>query len=301
MKKLVLLAAVLLASVTFTYAQFTLTSIDCPGAARTRTQGINNHGDIVGSCKYPGGNWHAVLFRKGKFIPLAPTTVLGSNFSTAYKINDRGDVVGYFNDDNGYSHGFLLHKGVLTILDFPGASDTLAFGINQSGTIVGTWDILDASGNIILSSGGFTWNNGNFNEVEFPGGGSTAVVGINARGDLVGTWGTDPSGVPGSGFFFSKGKGQFTTFDAPVPGVVLTQGDDINNVGDIAGLYSDDSGIEHGFLKTGAAFTSIDFPGAVGLTSVWGINSAGQMVGNWADDSGAVHGWLAQPNHQGEQ
>jgi uncharacterized membrane protein len=293
MKKLVLLVAVLLVSVTFTYAQFTFTSIDCPGAERTRTHGINNNGDIVGSCKYPGDVMHAVLIRKGNFIPLAPTTVLGTNFSVAYKINGHGDVVGIFIGDDGYYHGFLLSKGVLTILDFPGANETYATGINQNGTVVGWWNNYDVYGNIV-SSGGFTWNNGNFNEVEFPGGGFTGVVGINDPGDLVGDWGTDPKGVAGSGFFFSNGKRQFTSFDAPFPGVIFTQGDDINNSGYIVGLYIDDSGIEHGFLKTGAAFSSIDYPGAVGLTSAWGINSSGQMVGIWVDNSGARHGWLAR-------
>jgi hypothetical protein len=39
-------------------------------------------------------------------------------------------------DDNGFVHGFLLGGGVLTTLDIPGASDTFALGINDSGLVV---------------------------------------------------------------------------------------------------------------------------------------------------------------------
>jgi uncharacterized membrane protein len=126
-----------------------------------------------------------LLIKAGQFIPLAPTTILGTNFSEAYKINDRGDIVGIFLDDNDLFHGFLLSKGVLTTLDFPGTSETFATGINESGTVVGFWDLLDADGND-LAEHGFTWKDGAFTEVNFPGSADTDVLGINARGDLVG-------------------------------------------------------------------------------------------------------------------
>jgi uncharacterized repeat protein (TIGR03803 family) len=295
MKKLILLAAVLFVFVTFSYSQFTFTSIDCPGAERTRAHGINNNGDIVGSCKYPGDNMHAVLIRKGEFIPLAPTTLLGTSFSVAYKINGHGDVVGIFIGDDGFYHGFLLRDGVLTILDFPGANETYATGLNDSGTVTGWWNLYDSYGNINIQHG-FIWKDGTFTDVTFPGADVAAATGINARGDFVGGWSLSIDAPTGSGFVSSKGN--FTSFDAPFPGLVSTQGDDINDFGDIVGLYIDDSGIQHSFLKAGATITNIDYPGAAGLTSVWGINSVGEMVGNWRDSSGAVHGWLAEPGNR---
>jgi uncharacterized membrane protein len=315
MKKLALLAAVLLVSVTFTYAQFiassidysggpatpacstnnhseilgfTFTSIDCPGAERTRTNGINNKGEIVGGCKYPGDVMHAVLIRKGRFIPLAPTTVLGTSVSVAYKMSDRGDIVGIFTGDDGFYHGFLLRHGVLTTIDFPGANETWATGLNDSGTVAGWWNLYDSYGNITYQHG-FTWKDGTFTDVAFPGADVTGVAGINARGDFVGGWSLSIDAPTGSGFISSKGK--FTSFDVPVVPVGSTQADDINDWGKTVGQYQYYLGA-HGFLKVGDDFTFIDYPDAV-QTTVWGINAAGQMVGNWVDTSGTSHGWLA--------
>lgn len=292
MKKLLLLVAVLLVSVTFTYAQFTFTSIDCPGADLTTVVGINNHGDMVGQYRLPGGVFHAMMIKKGKCIPLAPKTILGTNASRAFKINDRGDVAGWFEDDSGI-HGFLLRKGVLTILDFPGASETNAWGINNFGTVAGWWTIDDADGNTIISHG-FVWNNGNFKQVDLPGAGNTFIDGINDWGDLVGLWGQDPTGNTGSAFFWPKAGKQFTSFDAPFPGVVITQANDINDFRAIVGVYVDASGLGHSFLRVGTAMTYFDYPGAMS-TSAWGINSLFQIVGVWRDSSGARHGFLAQP------
>jgi probable HAF family extracellular repeat protein len=288
MKKFMLLAAVLFASVTFTYAQFQFTSIDYPGGVGTRTRGINNHGQIVGSYNTEDGTRHALLIDKGKFIPLAPETILGTDYSDAYKINDRGDVVGWDCDDVT-CHAFLLSKkGVLTLLDFPGATLTYGFDINESGTVAGVWDLFDSQGNF-LYEGGFLWKDGNFTEVTFPGAGDTAVTGINARGDFVGLWDDGPPNYTNHGFVFSKGE--FTSFDPTFPDLTSTQPDGINAHGDIIG-QDIENGITHGFLKVGANFIKIDYPGAV-LTSGWGINAAGQMVGNWFDSAGTVHGWLA--------
>jgi hypothetical protein len=132
--------------------------------------------------------------------------------------------------------------------------------------------------------------------VNVPGSGDTIIGGINAHGDFVGAWDTGLSATTISGFVSSKGE--FTSFDLPFLATVGPQANDINNAGSIVGLYSDDGGIEHGFVKVGPAFTNIDYPGAAGLTSAWGINSAGEMVGNWRDSSGNLHGWLAEPSNR---
>ena len=291
MKRCFSLAFVLLAAVTSAYAQFTFTSIDYPGGTLTTTRGINNHGEIVGAYRIVPPR-HALLIQRGQYIPLAPDTVLGTNFSEAFKSNDRGDVVGQFIGDDGFSHGFLLSEGVVTTLDFPGASETLAFGINESGTVVGYWDLLDANGNV-LAIHGFKWKDGAFTQVDFPGAVDTAVLGINARGDLVGGWDTGITSPNEHGFACPKGRHCFS-FDVPVPGATLTQADDINAHGQIAGAYIDVNGLLHAFLVAGANFTSFDFPGATN-TLAWGINSAGQIVGDYIAADGSTHGFLAQP------
>lgn len=287
MKKHVLLASVLFLAVASAHAQFTFTTIDCPGQTETTARSINNPGEMVGRT---GQNHqdHAVLIADGKCTPLAPSTVLGTNFSEAFKNNDSGDVVGFYLDSTGTSHGFLLSKkGVLTTLDFPGAASTTAWGINESGTVVGYFDVYSQG---VLVEHGFTWNNGKFSQVDFPGSGDTGLDGINARGDFVGSWDTGPTATVGHGLIFSMGR--FSSFDVPVSGATLTQLNDISANEQIIGIYVDAGGNEHGFRQVGAVFTSIDYPNAT-LTSAWGINSAGQIVGTYFDSAGRVHGYLA--------
>lgn len=58
-----------------------------------------------------------------------------------------GQIAGHFQDDIG-SHGFVRDSsGVFTTWDVPGASHTLAFGINDAGQIVGYFnDVIGSHG-----------------------------------------------------------------------------------------------------------------------------------------------------------
>jgi probable HAF family extracellular repeat protein len=65
----------------------------------------------------------------------------------------------------------------------------------------------------------------------------------------------------------------------------------INNNGQIVG--SNDLGSGQGFLYSGGAFSSIDYPGApVGYTTPYGINDSGQIVGSYQDQALNTHGFL---------
>ncbi len=290
MKRIVLLPFVLVFVIPV-FAQFTFTSIDYPGGTLTTARSINNQGEIVGSYRVTPPR-HALLVRNGKFIPLAKKSVLATNYSEAFKINGHGDVVGDYVGNDGFTHGFLLHKGVVTTLDFPGAGDTHAHGVNNSGTVVGYWDVLDSTGAVIAFHG-FIWKNGSFSQVDFPGSADTFIQGINTGGDLVGVWDAGVNSPIGHGFVCSKGH--CSSFDIPVAGATLTQGDDINAHGQIAGAWIDAAGAIHGFLKNGNSFTALDFPGAMS-TLAWGINSAGLIVGDYQNADGSLHGFLAQPS-----
>ena len=66
-------------------------------------------------------------------------------------------------------------------IDFPGASDTTATGINNSGVIVGSYTL-----NGVIH--GYKLVNGHFTTINFPGAVSTQVNGINTNGDIAGTY-----------------------------------------------------------------------------------------------------------------
>jgi probable HAF family extracellular repeat protein len=287
-RSFLLLTLVLVSAWASAYAQYRFTSLDYPGGTKTFARGINDRGTIVGAYRINPPR-HALVIRQGKYMPLDPNSVLGGlNFSEAFKINNHGDVVGDY--DDGATHGFLLHKGELTTLDFPGADLTLALDINDSGVVVGEWDILDPQGNT-LAYHGFIWKDGAFTDVEFPGSSDTSILGINNKGEYVGIWDTDINAPTAHGFVSSQGE--FTSFDAP--STTLTEANDINDEGQIVGLSIDVNGTSHGFLKMSNSFTAIDYPGAAS-TEAWGINSKGEIVGvhvHTADS--APLGFIAKP------
>lgn len=65
-----------------------------------------------------------------------------------------------------------------TLLDVPGATDTLALGLNDRRQIVG--DFSDTSGH------GFVYTGGTFTPLNAPGAGQTDAFGINQAGRIVG-------------------------------------------------------------------------------------------------------------------
>jgi probable HAF family extracellular repeat protein len=66
-------------------------------------------------------------------------------------INPGGNaVVGYYTPSPGTIAGFLYQNNILTTLQFPGSTYTIASGINASGEVVGLFD--DAT-----TQHGFIW------------------------------------------------------------------------------------------------------------------------------------------------
>ena len=91
----------------------------------------------------------------------------------------------------------------LTTIDFPGATQTIAFGIDSSGDIVGSYVQASLRHGFVLSRGTFT-------TIDVFGAASTALTGSNPEGDLVG--GYVSAGV-NHGVLFSGGT--VTTIDVP--------------------------------------------------------------------------------------
>ena len=309
MKTSISLVFALLAFVASVSAQnYKFTTIDIPGAVFTSGRGINNDGEIAGSYRMPGSPRQAMLLKGGKFIPLAPPAA-DTSFSEATNINDRGDVTGQWADANGFFHGFLLRKeGGLTSLDVPGATDTYALGINDSGLVVGYWDLLDLQTGNTLALLGFTWKDGAFidTQISFPGAAGVlpgaGLFGVNSRGDLSGVWVPDLNEqFPVEHGFVCPKSAPCFSYDAPAPGTFFTDGKEINARGQIVGVYIDDpvNFVWHSYLVTGATFTKIDVPGSTG-TGAFGINSAGQIVGKYFTADGLTHGFLGEPVPKGK-
>ncbi len=75
------------------------------------------------------------------------------------------------------------------------------------------------------------------------------------------------------------------------PGSTYSIAENINDNGQIVGLYQDSNGRQHGFLDSGGVYTTIDPPGSIETIAAWAINNSGQIIG-WYDNSSGQEGFL---------
>jgi len=133
-----------------------------------------------------------------------------------------------------------------------------------------------------------------FQTVKAPGAGFTQLLGINKNGVIAGYRGSGLPGHPNKGFTLVLPN----TFTAEnFPGSVQTQviGINNNNAFDTAGFYIDGSGANHGFLKVGGSFKTVDFPATTSVPKVnqlLGLNAHAQSAGFYNDSAGNSHGYL---------
>ncbi len=140
------------------------------------------------------------------------------------------------------------------VLQVPGASRTVAYGLNNLGQIVGTYTAAGVGH-------GFLYDSGVFTTIDDPQGTGTLVTGINDGSEVVGY-----SSARG----FSELNGVYTSIS--YPGSKATFPSSVNNSGDIVGSYDDGQGKQHGFLFSNGVYTTIDPPNSA-VTLLGGINN----------------------------
>ena len=205
--------------------------------------GVNNSGEITGFL-FSDSSAAAFLNIGGVFSAShypGPNAFGNLPVDTyAYGINDLGQIVGYA--DNGTIFGFLLSGGVYTGFSFPGTANphsaTSAFGINNSGQIVGDY----STGGVTL---GFLLSGGVYTSLAFPGAAVTEARGINNNGQIVGIYAT-PGASEGDYHGFLLSGGVYTTIDFPGASSTLASG--INDLGQITGSYNIGNETINGFL-----------------------------------------------------
>ncbi|MGH3258075.1 MAG: hypothetical protein ACRDOU_22225, partial [Streptosporangiaceae bacterium] len=148
--------------------------------------GVNDQDVAVGFYTDGQGNNHGYEYNilTGTYRSVVDPHHRGASLSAA-AINDSGDVAGFYTAGDGNTDGFLLTHGRFIDLAVPGASSTMALGVNGRDEVVGTYT--DGSGSSATMHG-FTWTPWTgFTTVDDPHGvGTTTINGINDRGDLVG-------------------------------------------------------------------------------------------------------------------
>jgi hypothetical protein len=160
--------------------------------------GVNDHDVAVGFYTNGQGNNRGYEYDISTHafsrvsVPGAPAGKKAPSL-TATAINNHGDVAGFYTAPGGATDAFLKRAGgQFTRLAYPGAAMTQAFGVSDSGEVVGAYTV--GSGNSAKTHG-FTWRAGHgFTTVDDPQGkGTTTINGVNDAGALVGFY-TDAKG-----------------------------------------------------------------------------------------------------------
>lgn len=304
-------------------------TFDAPGADTkpgdfngTYPGSINFWGVITGSYQDTNSTYHGfVRSPEGTFTTFeAPGADLGSYNGTApCCTNDLGVITGSYYDKTGFSHGFVRSpEGKFTSFDVPGVGGygTTPLAMNLEGAIVGYYTDSNFSFHAFLRSpdGKFTtW----IGPDACTGNGSEGCYGssasnINALGTVAGGF-EDNSGNFVDHGLIRRPDGALTTFDVPGAGTGSYQGTGcpgcalgLNQLGAIAGIYSDANSVNHGFLRSpDGKFTTFDAPGA-GTSSYQGtgcpsdcptsLNDLGAIMGSYIDTNSVLHGYLRSPN-----
>jgi hypothetical protein len=165
----------------------TLTTLDDPkwSGRFSECEAINSHNVIVGDYINSSGISTSFIYQRGKFHDIGPAN------SYAYGINDSEIVTGFYQDPAGVYHGYVWHQNTWTRLDKPGASYTLAAGINNNGLITVQWG--DKAGNV-ESSVYDPQTKKYIGTINVPGAVNTWAHAIDSAGDVVFTWQGSPTG-----------------------------------------------------------------------------------------------------------
>jgi hypothetical protein len=214
----------------------------------------------------------------------------GATFTNLMGINNFGLIAGFYGSGaaGDPNQGFLLTSNHSTFIpeDFPGVPQTQLTGLNDTGVEVGYFYKTN-QGTAIDDQFGFYVKDGVFHEVNNPNTPKSApgvtgqpqienqLMGVNDHNIAVGFY-NDADGNS-IGYTYNINTGQFSG-DIKDPNAVSTVSAAINNLGGIAGFYTDSGGTIHGFLDNNGNFTTVDAPGA-SETQLLGINDFGIAVG----------------------
>jgi probable HAF family extracellular repeat protein len=259
----------------FMYQNGVYTRLDYPGKAHNYLFGINDLGQMLGSFSevMPRGPYHASM-RDGTAWSEFD---FPGNETDGRAINSSGDIVGIYNAGYGTpDHGFIKRGDAYTSIDYPGASLTYVFGLNDSGYVSGTYR--DGSG--LLK--GFVYYQGAYTPVTHPTGTETYIGGINNANTLVG-WKVE-GGKIGS---FVMTAGRFRPVLVPFTNAVNTKARSINDLGAIVGTYtSPDCQVGCGFIATPTASVLPSCDQTVGMTY-----SNGTLTTNFTLATTVVTSW----------
>jgi hypothetical protein len=193
------------------------------GSGKGTTCGaINNAGQVVGEYSQPT-QVNGFLYSSGTYTDVVVPTTNG--YTVAYGMNNSGDIVGTFTDGVG-QHGFLYNGSTYQTLDAPGASFTLAIGINDGGEVSLEWGGTDGHYQSATLRGT------KYTTLNVPGDIQSEAGAINVHGEIV--YAGQDAGGAWHGYLYKHGT--FTQFDIAGANLIRPRG--INSAGEMVGWYN---------------------------------------------------------------
>jgi uncharacterized membrane protein len=242
------------------------------------------------------------------FITVNDPADPNATFDNLQGINNRGEIVGFYGSgapgdpNKGYVTS-LADTTAFTPLDFPGVAQTQANGLNDNGYMVGYFYKTN-EGVPLDNQFGYVEKDGHFTQVNDPHTPTkpdagvlieNQVLGVNDHDIAVGFY-VDAAGNS-HGYTYDIRTGQYSAdINDPSPNAMGTTAAAINNQGDIAGFWTDNTGKIDGFLDDHGKFLTVDAPGST-QTELLGLNDRGIAVGEDVVN-GVTHG-LIYDSHTG--
>jgi hypothetical protein len=277
-------------------------TFNVPGSTATEVIGINDKGVFTG-VYVPQGHPNVVagyIDARGRITSF--TYPAPAYYTHSVAINNQGTAVGFSQHGHGPVQGWLRSpSGTFTPINDPLAGTgnnqgTEAQSVNDHSVVAGVYI---TSGDV---SHGFVYRSGHFTTVDVPRGfygkpyRGSGIFGINNAGVMVGAYNPSRTNVT---LGYAETPGQFTSITGPGAGTQpgdATYANAISNTGVIAGTSNGPSGVSHGWVLAGCAFTLLHDPHAAGAfgAAPEGINRHGVVVGIYLDARGYphVHGFL---------
>src|SRR5215472_15977163 len=137
LESLGLIWAISFASAAPAQNRYQILRIPVAQGANSAALGINNKGEVVGY-SFQGEDYQTFLYSSSE-QSLTDVGSFGGNINAACAINDAGQVTGYSQDGHGNLLAFAYSRKqpIASLGTLEGASTSEAFGINNSGSVVG--------------------------------------------------------------------------------------------------------------------------------------------------------------------
>ena len=263
---------------TFTFPHFTIS-----GATSVTINAINDSGIVAGTY-VTAATPHGTGFtgRRNQIVTIANYLPDGPIPSVPHPsgITNDGTVIG--NVYTGLDSYFTWKNGAYTA-----TFGNSTYGLDSFPPMLTTGN--HVSYNIYNGHGIFTPYAGVLGtEQQLNIGNNATVASTNRQSEVAGQYTIGVNSKLTSAVFFGTPKKVVPLLP---PGATSSAGGWLNDAGQVAGSYTDSTGLLHGFIHAKGVFTTFNMPVKPQTLTVQGIDLSGHVVGAYQDQAGHQHGF----------